>query len=90
MVTRITRALMDYCAFVMKSCLKLLAENKLKYSLRLNNHYCYKEALVSDTAAGNDCLLGFVSWHDNPHMFMHMQQRDNTVSLKSGQNKVYC
>ena len=44
------------------------------------------KALVSDRVAGDDCLLGFVSWRDSPRVFMHM--RDATVYLKSRLNKV--
>ena len=40
-----------------------------------------RKTLVSDRVAGDDCLLGFVSWRDSPRVFMHM--RDATVSQKS-------
>ena len=31
-----------------------------------------RKALVSDRVIEDDYLLGFVLWHDNPHVFMHM------------------
>ena len=39
-----------------------------------------RKTLVSDRVAGDDCLLGFVSWRDSPRVFMRM--RDATVSQK--------
>ena len=47
-----------------------------------------RKALISDRVIEDNCLLGFVLWHDNPCVFMHM--RGTTVSQKSQQNKVYC
>ena len=35
---------------------------------------------MNDRVAVDDFLLGFASWRDSPHVFMHM--RDTTVSLK--------
>ena len=35
---------------------------------------------MNDGVAGDDFLLGFVSWRDSPHVFMRMC--DATVSLK--------
>ena len=46
-----------------------------------------RKALVSDREIEDNCLLGFVLWHDNPCVFMCM--RDTTVSQKSQLNKVY-
>ena len=36
---------------------------------------------MNDGVAGDDFLLGFASWRDNPHAFMRMP--DATVSLKT-------
>ena len=43
-----------------------------------------RKALVSDRVIEDDSLLGFVLWHDNPHVFMCMC--GTTVSQKSRQN----
>ena len=32
-----------------------------------------RKALVSDRVIEDDCLLGFVLWHDNPRVFMRMR-----------------
>ena len=46
-----------------------------------------KKALVSDRVIEDDCLLGFMLWHDDPRVFIRMCV--TTVSLKSQQNKFY-
>ena len=45
-----------------------------------------RNALVSERAIEDDCLLVLVLWRDNPRVFMHM--RGATVSLKSRLNTV--
>ena len=39
-----------------------------------------RKALVSDRVIEDDCLLVFVLWRDNLHLFIHM--RGTTVSQK--------
>ena len=69
MVTRVTGAFADYCAFVTQFVKKLCCENsKLKY-------------VVSDRVIEGDCLLVFVLWRDKLHVVMRMC--DATISLKS-------
>ena len=41
----------------------------------------FRKALVSDRVIEDDCLLVFVLWCDNPHVFMRMHS--TTISLKS-------